>query len=247
MKERSNQNVVSLESIQLDWQRALNLQLRERFKAFRAIAHDLVVAVNEQENSVSTLESYVQIMQGILSQSRGQADLSRLHSAMANAQRKICLEILGREPNVVQKAKKILVTDTANFLIADSMDKESALLLSEVKALECINRGEFFAFNTKADGRYLVTVFLVDVPEPILPTRDMSKMDGALDSAIISCRTGFMHVFGGGSPGLSISVESGNYRVRTYFRESDVLSFYVVMAKCDEAPENSLMSLSCPF
>ena len=235
---------VTYQSIQADCQKSLGMPLKAKIKFFRTLGDDIVTAIPKEE-ALEPLEFYLSTLQKILQIVPENIDRATLQKALSSAQAKKSFLLFGKEPTIQQKLRKNLNTESGSFLIADCLDKEGFIALDDDASCKFINEGKFLRVNTGADGIFSVTVLLVDVSEPILPSKEARKMVGAFDTAIISVTTGKIYVFSIALSYCSLDIATGNYKICTYYDAAERL--YVVLAKTEAPACNTLKVLTCPF
>jgi hypothetical protein len=100
---------------------------------------------------------------------------------------KLRLDALGcANARIIAEARKTVPVDTG-CLAASAVPSltPDSWIGPNVSVLAAMNRGEFFLIGLGADGRYRVSVRIVDAPEPVLKPDEYKLLDGATDIGVL--------------------------------------------------------------
>ena len=232
--------IKSFPELQQEWQSIQALDLKSQMKALRTIGHEIMLSYQQQGAELAQLEFYIKVMRKVVKTSSVPEKASRFLS-------KLIIAWLQQTGNanvdiVLKKATKLLLVSGA-IMIKDASYAECA----DTSLLPLLNQGKLFMFGTGTDGVVNVQLRVVDGPEPVLTAKEYKFVADSSEPAIIHIPSGGLLVADPASLGsqdnaLSATISAGNYKVSVYFFAipNKLQSFYIVLAKTDQEPINTL-------
>lgn len=239
----------SFSQIQNEWEKIQSLDIRNKHKAMRSLAHDISVSYKKDETSVEQLEFYIKALKQIIrTRSYPQPVAICLSKLIAD-----WMLLTGKDKSeIILKKTGEIPVDTASIIIADPnyFDvNELKMDLSNNNFLNLLNQGKCYIFNTGADAMFSVQLRIIDAFHPVLTAKEFKCVINSSEIATIKIPTGTVAVADLGNLRdekfrVSATISPGNYKICVYLfeipKKDDEFIFYIVMCKTNDEPSNNL-------
>lgn len=235
----------NFQQIQIEWEKFLSLGTKEKLNSVRSF----VFNIENVENVDYCTPEQINELLSMLKECK--KHIFNCKDAINKALAKMTARYLRSkgimDPQITLKKSKSINTEVAAFMVADMSTTVALKEVSDKALCQVINQGQAFFLLTGSDGVFKVTLVLVDVNEPLLPTKILKSIYSSSDPAVIACPSGELAVFSDcfDNPSLKIKLEPGNYKVAAYSKESHAgLDLFIVVAKTNEEAKNNCQEIS---
>jgi hypothetical protein len=232
----------TFDEINLAWQHAQTMPIRNKLKAFRQISFDILNSYNKEESSLTQINIYIGILRTTTRMlSSPQSTMRMLAKLIAHK-----LELTGnQEVKILHKVSKNITLSSATIMIGE-VGIVTLVDASENELIEIINKGEAFFFSTRSDGVFPIQLRIIEASEPLLTAKEYRYLENSSQTAIINMPHGQIAVsdlstFAAGTAEILLKVEPGNYKVTAmlFHIPNKISSYYIVMCKTQDPINNN--------
>lgn len=227
-------------NINEEWKNALSLNPKDKYKKIQEIAFQVSgdEFVSKVENTdidlcINIINQAVKVDGYPQKYAKGLALLIAKKLSLTGDDK---AEIISKESGQVSTESGVISIGDPTF--EDSIDLND---VDDKNLLEITNQGKRLFFTTGGDGTYDVQLRLIKATEPVLTPSEYKLVVGSTETVILQVSSGKISVgdIHFTTEDISMTIPTGNFKVRTYlFETKDFRSYYVVFTNTELPASN---------